>query len=389
MIFGKLRVSYRRPIDVVIVTHRDAVAVAPQPLYLARALSSEGFKVVLICTASRARCHELSHEPFRVLSPGWFGLKGRAAYAGLYVIAFVACLMARLCVSIDITVLFPVACARRIAGSVLVLYWLEAFYGKDVTDSPSITTRAGLLALRWATPPDALVDVNPERLAYSRTLCGNPTHSYVLRNVPPLAGWDLGPPSRHVGPPRLLYAGSVTDVALEGLKLFLSGMARDESSCTLTILPAEGRDACGPLGSSVHALNLQSRVHIHDRVPRDSLPETFRSYDAGIVMYPVTPQRDVNSQFAAPNKLYEYTACGLAVIASNNPSLSFVARDGLGWLMKTAESAEVTQVLREVCSTELLDTHRRNSYSLFKSELNYEKQVGPLLEWMRGTLGPR
>jgi hypothetical protein len=382
-------VSYRRPIDVVIVTHRNTEAVAPQSLYLAHTLACEGLRVVLICTASRARCRELRREPFRVLSPGQFGLKGRTAYAGLYALAFVACLMARLCVSIDITALFPVACARRLGGSALVLYWLEAFYGRDVTDSPSIATRAGLLALRWATPPDALVDVNPERLAYSRTWCGNPKHAFVLRNVPPLDGWDLGPPSHHVGPPRLVYAGSVTDVALEGLQLFLSGMADDESQCTLTILPAEGRNACGPLDNTVRALDLQMRVQIHDRVPRDSLPATLRSYDAGIVMYPVTPQRDINSQFAAPNKLYEYMACGLAIITSNNPSLSFVARDGLGWLMKTTESVEVSQILREVCSTESLPSHRQNSYSLFQSELNYEKQAGPLLEWMRATLGPR
>ncbi len=372
--------------DVVIVTHRDLVALAPQPLYLARALAAKGLRVVLVCTSPAWLCRELATERFEVVSPATWRLGGRGALLGLFALALPRLLRCRVAVNFDINNLWIVAQASRWRRFARVLYWLEPFYGDYGERHASRTARLGQTALPSVLPPDALVDVNPERLAISGKLCGDPDAAFVLRNVPPLASaWNTGGPSARAHAPRLVYAGSVTGVGYEGVELLIRGLARSESACTLTIHPAEGRPAAGDVAAVIAECGCGDRVTLGERVEREQLPGTLAAYDVGVVLYPVRPGQNINSRLAAPNKLYEYLASGLAVLASNNETLQFVSKEGLGWNLATVDLDAVAALLERLGCRDDVDARRHKAYDSFLRSYNYAAESGPLVDWIAST----
>lgn len=65
-------------------------------------------------------------------------------------------------------------------------------------------------------------------------------------------------------------------------------------------------------------LGLESRVHFHPKVLQDELLQYTQSADLGVIPYqPVC----LNSHYCTPNKLFEFIAAGLPMIASDLPEL--------------------------------------------------------------------
>jgi len=63
---------------------------------------------------------------------------------------------------------------------------------------------------------------------------------------------------------------------------------------------------------------LQGRVHLHPAVPQSELLEMTASADAGIIPYQKTC---LNNYYCTPNKLFEFIAAGLPILASDLPEL--------------------------------------------------------------------
>jgi glycosyltransferase involved in cell wall biosynthesis len=78
----------------------------------------------------------------------------------------------------------------------------------------------------------------------------------------------------------------------------------------------------GQLGISlrkkVTALKLAARVHLHPAVPQSELVAFSSSADAGIIPYQATC---LNNYYCTPNKLFEFIAAGLPILASDLPEL--------------------------------------------------------------------
>ncbi len=366
-----------------IITHRDLVALAPQPLYLARGLAAKGLRVALVSTSPPDVCRALTREKFTLISPGRWRMKGRTGLFALYAAALPPLLRCRVAINFDIGNLWPVAFAARIKKFASVLYWLEPFYGDYGLDNPSRSSRLGHTALRRLIPPDVVVDVNEERLDISRGLCGQPNNAFVVRNVPPMgSGWNIGSPAPRSGYPRLVYAGSVSGLAYEGVELLIRGFAESKTNCTLAIYPAEGCSAAAPVAELIAAYGLGDRVELFERVEREELPATLAKYDVGVVFYPARAGQNINASLAAPNKLFEYMASGLAVLASNNATLQFVSRQGLGWNVAGAAVSEIAELLKRVECRSAVELCRRNAYEAFRQMYHYEVEAAPLIEWV-------
>lgn len=72
------------------------------------------------------------------------------------------------------------------------------------------------------------------------------------------------------------------------------------------------------------SINYKKHVIFIETVPFEQVPEYLSVADIGVLPYPWTPINDI----AAPNKLFEYMACELPVIASNLSQISEIIKEG-------------------------------------------------------------
>ena len=169
----------------------------------------------------------------------------------------------------------------------------------------------------------------------------------VVRNVPdvtgPPAGGRLrrvlgigaaplvlhqGAPARHRGCEQLVRAmGSVPDAQL----VFLGDEGDPGYVAGLTRLARE----CG----------LGERVHFVPSVPLEELLGQTAEADVGVSLL-----EDVceNHRLALPNKVFEYVAAGVPVVASRLPEVTqLVEGRGIGWTANASDPADVARAIRE------------------------------------------
>ena len=83
---------------------------------------------------------------------------------------------------------------------------------------------------------------------------------------------------------------------------------------------------------------------------------------------------------AAPNKLYEYLAAGLAILASNNETMRFVGREKLGWNIAGTRIEETAEFLDRLNVTDVEACCERAGRA-FRERYNYESQAEPAVQW--------
>lgn len=140
----------------------------------------------------------------------------------------------------------------------------------------------------------------------------------VLRNLPDLSMLPQ-PRPRHAHP-RALYVGDVR--ASRGLWSMVDAIAN---------APGWQLDIVGPVAPSdqvrlvreLDVRGLGSRVHLHGRLPPREAWQHARDAWCGLLLLEDTPA----FREAVPSKLYEYLACGLAVIATDLPRQGRIAAD--------------------------------------------------------------
>jgi glycosyltransferase involved in cell wall biosynthesis len=90
----------------------------------------------------------------------------------------------------------------------------------------------------------------------------------------------------------------------------------------------------GPLQPALQKLAVapgaQGRVHLHPAVPQSQLLAWTAAADAGVIPYQPTC---LNNLYCTPNKLFEFIAAGLPILASDLPEIrAIVAGHGVGQL---------------------------------------------------------
>lgn len=159
----------------------------------------------------------------------------------------------------------------------------------------------------------------------------------VLRNLPDLS--MLPAPSERDAEPRALYVGDLR--RSRGLLAMLE---------TVAGAPGWSLDLVGPIAAAdraeaearMAAPDLQGRVRWHDRLPPRQAWERAAGAWVGLLLLEDTPAfRD-----AVPSKLYEYLACGLAVVATDLPRSAEIVRESGAGVVVDVGTASAT--LREL-----------------------------------------
>lgn len=170
-----------------------------------------------------------------------------------------------------------------------------------ITVNPSI---AGELQRRYGVSEVSVIH-NAERTGPL------PPHSNYLRER-----FDIAP-----GQQILLFQGGLS--AGRHLDQLVRAMALLKNCDVHLVLLGDGQLA-GALRRTVARLRLQERVHLHPAVPQARLLSVTSTADAGIIPYqPIC----LNNYYCTPNKLFEFIAAGLPILASDLPELRRLVHD--------------------------------------------------------------
>ena len=100
-----------------------------------------------------------------------------------------------------------------------------------------------------------------------------------------------------------------------------------------------------PLQQQLAAAGLLGRVHLHPAVPQSELLAWTAAADAGVIPYQPTC---LNNLYCTPNKLFEFIAAGLPILASDLPEIrAIVSGHGIGQLADLSSTDTIARAIDE------------------------------------------
>ena len=170
----------------------------------------------------------------------------------------------------------------------------------------------------------------------------------LVGNTPPLAGLEPGgeparmPPEFRSGTV-LLFSGIL--VGDRGVEVALRGLAalRGERASSVRLVVIGDGPARPRYEAEVARLGLRDRVRLLGWLPHQELPAYWRAADVGLL-----PFHDcVHIQTTLANKLFDYMAVGLPVLASDaRPMARVLGETGAGVTFRAGDPTDFTRVLR-------------------------------------------
>ena len=141
------------------------------------------------------------------------------------------------------------------------------------------------------------------------------------------------------------------------LRLRFMGPASEEYRAHLDRLAAEARVA--------------DRIEYRAPVEPTAVAETIAGTDMGIVL---TQPTCLNNVLSLPNKLFEYTAAGLPVIASDLPVLGPLIRDeGIGEAVPPADVEAIARAMRDLAEPKR-NAETRERVRSFAEQVTWERE---------------
>ena len=131
--------------------------------------------------------------------------------------------------------------------------------------------------------------------------------------------------SNHNGSKHIVYIGNILFDDFERVIQLLNGIAT--KSIHIHLYPTGTNSVINEIKNH---LEPNEHIHFHKPLPIKELLEKLQQYDYGLVPRP--PDRNsINNGFALPNKLFDYLAAGLPVLARNTESISrFIKKNKIG-----------------------------------------------------------
>lgn len=157
----------------------------------------------------------------------------------------------------------------------------------------------------------------------------------------------------------LVYSGGVNPG--RGLEVLVDALGLLPSRYHAAIVTNRPRAAYTvSLRERAREVGVAERFHVVEFVPPSEVVEFLRSADIGID--PMRPGWR-NHEWTLPNKLFEYTAAGLALVVSDLEEIAkFVTEHGLGVAFRSEEAADLARAVQEVTPHrhEIRASHEQN-----------------------------
>jgi glycosyltransferase involved in cell wall biosynthesis len=102
---------------------------------------------------------------------------------------------------------------------------------------------------------------------------------------------------------------------------------------------------------------LGTRVFFRAPVAQRDILRYSRAADAGIIPY---PHLDLNSYYCTPNKLFDFLAAGVPILANDSPELRrFVADQGVGMVHPFTDSTAIAEGIDRFFAVDHAPFHAR------------------------------
>jgi glycosyltransferase involved in cell wall biosynthesis len=332
----------------------------------ASALAKAGCEVCILELASVDEHVDVGEGVRRisVLPPDW--LRSRAptiAYRTAFLAAFTPAirrLRPQVVHAHDAATLLPGLLGARLTGARLVYDSHELASGVQYRSGAWAAFVNGIERL-GATRADAVITVSDEIADRLESRYRLPSRPCVIRNVCALRRPNGSRPGG------LRAAAGVSDAPLilhqgaaapgRGCETLLRAIARLDDSVRLVFLGSV-EPGYGPhLDALVDQLDLSARVHRLPNAPLDELLTWTREADVGVSLLEPTCE---NYRLTIPNKLFEYVASEVPVVASAGSAAGSLVRErALGWTADSDDPESVANALRAAIAargdTALLD----------------------------------
>lgn len=194
----------------------------------------------------------------------------------------------------------------------------------------------------------------------------------VLMNVPATTPIPILRPLNRGRPVSVLYHGGYA--AKRGLEELILAIKYVTVPAHLTMRGFGDLELT--LRALVNQLGLQDRVTFAPPVPMQDLVAAAAESDIGII-----PYSKEHAEFALPNKIFEYMAAGLAVIANDLPEFrNVIVRHDIGAVCDTENPVELAHVIDALAGVPvLLEQYRRKAWNVFRQQYTWASHQEVLL----------
>lgn len=237
------------------------------------------------------------------------------------------------------------------------------FYCSEVFE---VENNSGLLFENFKKKVSAVIAPQTDRLEYLKKIFPASTY-HLVQNCPPTQDQTKKPKHDNKN---IIYQGRVGKLSNANEIIMLAKNAPSNFKVHVA----------GPIDkeflNEITELHKKGKLTYHGYLSSDELYKLREKMAYGLVTW---GNHDLNTKYCAPNKLYEYIAEGIVVVAFDNYSVNnlnslynfgFVSKDGHKSVIKFIES--ISEEEYATYSSRNLETHY--------SELNFETQSKELVE---------
>lgn len=240
----------------------------------------------------------------------------------------------------DLNTLVAGAVVADRAGARLVYDTHELAAGRNLATARQ-SRRAAALEARLVPRADAVITASPGYTAElaSRLRCAPITILNVPELVDPIPA--ATPLPRRPGARLAVYVGSIQPN--RGIETAIGALV-DAPDWDLAVV---GYGSHRPdLEALAASSGLSERVHFTGPVPHEDLIATAATADAGLCLIVGTAR---SYELSVPNKLFEYFAAGIPVVAADLPAIrDVVGRTAAAVLVDPTDVTSVARILREM-----------------------------------------
>ncbi len=254
----------------------------------------------------------------------------------------------------DSNALVPVALAARRAGVPFVYDAHDLWLGRPRRDRSRLYFAMSQVTYRLIER--AFVPRAAAVITVSRPIADHLARRYGLDRVELVHNYPDHPP---VAARDLRHRSAASEIATDRrLVLYLGALMGGRGLEELVDAAADfdGADlvllGSGPLEPAlarrIGVAGTGERVHLLAPVPPDQVVDYAASADVGVS--PIVPSC-LNYRYSLPNKLFQYMAAGVPVVASDFPQVREVVRDsGCGLVVDTSRPADIAAAVNRILS---------------------------------------
>ena len=152
----------------------------------------------------------------------------------------------------------------------------------------------------------------------------------------------------------------------------------------VSLLIVGAGDVLPVLKEKVMKLNLMERVKFFPKVPWEELIRYTKAADLGLSLDKDT---NINYRYSLPNKLFDYIAAGIPVIAANLPEVSKIVREhNCGIIIPEITPDEIVKAVKKLKENPCLLTELRRNAVIASESINWEKESMKVLEFYNKIL---